>query len=302
MNNPTVSVVLPTYNRASVLARSIYSVLNQTYTDFEIVVVDDCSNDSTIEVIAAISDPKLRLIQLAKNSGPSAARNAGIAVSTGKYIAFQDSDDEWMADKLEKQVNAVEAAIAHGSRVAACYTRYRKIGNRKSEVVPPVRHDTGRSLQEELHYGNKIGTPTLLVTRVALDTVGYFDEKLAGLEDWDLALRIAAQYDVLMIDEVMVNAYDSPGSVNKSFSPDVGRAILDKNQATFAQWPEALAENTWWLGYQYALARNKKEALRFMEISLNYSATLKKRALFRIVQICLRPYLMYVGMRSRIAG
>jgi len=92
--NPTVSVIIPTYNRAHTIGRAIKSVLNQTYQDFEIIVVDDGSTDNTEEVVKSFRDKRIRYIQHKKNKGAAAARNTGIKSAKGKYIAFQDSDDD----------------------------------------------------------------------------------------------------------------------------------------------------------------------------------------------------------------
>src|SRR4030043_1337098 len=101
---PTVSVIIPTYNRAHLVGRSIRSVLNQTYQDLEVIVVDDGSKDNTAEIVRGITDPRIVFLKHEKNRGVSAARNTGLKAARGKYIAFQDSDDEWLPQKLEKQL------------------------------------------------------------------------------------------------------------------------------------------------------------------------------------------------------
>jgi len=108
--NPTVSVIISTYNRAHLIGRAIQSVLNQTYQDFEVIVVDDGSTDNTEEIVKSFNDPRIRYIRHEKNKGAAAARNTGIKAARGKYIAFQDSDDEWLPEKLEKQMKVFENA------------------------------------------------------------------------------------------------------------------------------------------------------------------------------------------------
>ena len=114
----SVSIILPTYNRAALLPRSIESVLGQTYGDFELIVVDDGSQDDSAAVVARFADKRIHYLRLARNGGVSAARNAGLAEAAGKYIAFQDSDDEWMAEKLERQMREFIAAVKSG-RIAS---------------------------------------------------------------------------------------------------------------------------------------------------------------------------------------
>ena len=104
--NVLISVVLPTYNRARCLSRSINSVLNQTFSNLELIIVDDGSTDNTRELVESFSDPRIRYIYQ-ENAGACAARNHGINEALGTYIAFQDSDDEWRKDKLEIQLNAL---------------------------------------------------------------------------------------------------------------------------------------------------------------------------------------------------
>ena len=118
--DPAVTVVLPTYDREPLLWRSIRSVLDQTYEDFELIIVDDGSTDATAESVARFGDRRLRCIRLAENRGAAAARNVGIRAATGRFIAFQDSDDEWLPSKLERHMRAFEtcgpevAIVAHG--------------------------------------------------------------------------------------------------------------------------------------------------------------------------------------------
>ena len=103
-NKPLVSVIIPTYNRGRLILDSINSVLNQTYKNIELIVVDDCSTDNTEEILKSINDSRIKYVKLEKNSGACIARNKGIELSTGEFIAFNDSDDLWITTKLEKQL------------------------------------------------------------------------------------------------------------------------------------------------------------------------------------------------------
>ena len=108
---PNVSVILPAFNRVSLLGRAIDSILSQTYSDFELIVVDDCSTDNTEQFVAELAskDGRIRYIKHSENSGVATARNTGIDLSAGRYIAFQDDDDEWLPDKLERHVAILDS-------------------------------------------------------------------------------------------------------------------------------------------------------------------------------------------------
>jgi len=117
----SVSIVIPTYNRAGLLSRTIQSVLNQTYQDFEIIIVDDGSTDKTEEVVKSFNSKKIFYNRHEENKGANAARNTGIKASRGEYIAFQDSGDEWLPQKLERQMKVFENA---SPEVGVVYTGY----------------------------------------------------------------------------------------------------------------------------------------------------------------------------------
>ena len=106
--SPTISVIIPTYNRADFIGRAIESVLDQTYQDFEIIVIDDGSKDNTENIVKSFDDTRITYIRLKDNKGAAVARNTGIGTARGKFIAFQDSDDEWLPQKLAKQMEVFE--------------------------------------------------------------------------------------------------------------------------------------------------------------------------------------------------
>jgi len=196
-DNLTVSVIIPTYNRAHFLGETIQSVLNQTYQDFEIIIVDDGSTDKTEELVKSFSDGRLRYIKLGKNTGSSAApRNAGLKVASGKYIALLDSDDTWLPKKLELEVEVFDT---HPS-VGLIYADYTYFGSRDGpkktgfEGVPLV---SGYGLKNLFLSGMQyiIATCTVLVRKSCLEKVGLFDESMIQC-DLDMWLRIAAHFEI----------------------------------------------------------------------------------------------------------
>jgi glycosyltransferase involved in cell wall biosynthesis len=210
---PKVSVIIPTHNRAELLKRAIQSVLNQTYQDFELIVVDDGSTDNTEEVVRSLNDEKLRYLRHDKNRGAGAARNTGIRAAEGRYVAFQDSDDEWLPAKLEKQIRIIESAP---SEVGVVYTGFWRIEDHKKVYIPSPRITPKEgNIHDILLKGNFIGTPVALVKRECFDRAGIFDEKLPKLEDWELWIRISKYYQFRYIDEPLVISYLTQGGVNE---------------------------------------------------------------------------------------
>lgn len=203
-----VSVILPTYNRAHCISRAVESVLHQTYSAWELLVVDDGSTDNTEEIIAAYaaSDDRVRYCRQAGNRGVSAARNEGIRQARYAYIAFQDSDDVWRADKLEKQMGVFEESPEAG----LVYCAMQGVRQDGSAVrIPDVYIDRQLlygNMYGLLLQGNVIDAPTAVVRRSCLDKCGGFDEELSCLEDWELFLRIAEVYEIGYVDEALVDS------------------------------------------------------------------------------------------------
>jgi len=200
---PTISVVIPTYNRAELLIQALRSVLQQTFQDFEIIIVDDGSTDDTKKRIAfLLADARLKYI-CQENLGPSAARNAGIRESYGEYISFLDSDDIWAPDKLQKQLGAIRAS----DEFDVVYCDFFKI-DVNGKVLPEqwVRPKSRGTLYEDLMYGNVIaGSDSAVLIRAnCFSEVGMFDEELPSYEDQDMWRRISIKYKFLFLNEKLV--------------------------------------------------------------------------------------------------
>ncbi|MEQ1438040.1 glycosyltransferase [Fontimonas sp. SYSU GA230001] len=206
---PAVSVVLPTYNRAASLGRAVRSVLQQSVRDLELIVVDDGSTDDTPRLLAAITDPRLRVVRQ-HNRGAAAARNAGIALATAEWLAFQDSDDEWLPDKLALQLDAARAA---GGDVGLVLAGYRSAHpGMARDIRPRSALHRGDPLPDLLD-GWPIITPTWLVRRALVQTLGGFDESLTCFEDWDLVFRLADCTRIAAIPGPVLVKYGSTDSV-----------------------------------------------------------------------------------------
>lgn len=204
-----VSVVLPTYNRVATLERAVRSVLAQTIDDLELIVVDDGSTDSTPQLLADIDDPRLHVIRQA-NRGAAAARNAGITAAGSEWLAFQDSDDEWLPGKLALQLDAAEAAGAQTGLVLSGYSVDHP--GMAREIRPQSALRRGDPLPDLLD-GWPIITPTWLVRRALVQELGGFDERLHCFEDWDLVFRLADHTGVTAVPGPVLIKHGSTDSV-----------------------------------------------------------------------------------------
>jgi len=229
---PTVSIGIPTYNNPVMLRQAIMSVLQQTYQDFEIIVVDDGSTDDTEEVVRGFNDDRIRYIRHDENRGAAAARNTGIKAALGEYIAFQDSDDEWLPEKLEKQIRVLENVPAEVGVVYSDVWRIR--GNRRKYWRSPVMG---------------IGIQTAVIKRQCFDKAGVFDERFLRLIDADFLIGLSRYYCFHRIDEPLVNYYVTPGSIgtnNKTLIRAIG-LILEKHAGHIDKPKKLLAS------YQYQI-------------------------------------------------
>ena len=196
---PSVSVIIPTFNRAEKVVRAIESVISQTFTDFEIIVVDDGSADGTENAVARF-DKRIIYITHPSNLGVSAARNTGVKKSRAPLIAFLDSDDHWLPEKL-----AVQAGFFNNHPEAlACQTE--EIWIRKGRRVNPKKKHlkpSGDIFEPSLKLC-LVSPSAVMLKRSLLEEVGLFDEDLPACEDYDLWLRIACRYPVHLIPEPLV--------------------------------------------------------------------------------------------------
>ena len=188
---PLVSVVIPTHNRSQYVERAIASVLAQTYADLEAIVVDDGSTDNTVRVVEeyARKDRRIRLIQHSHRMGAQAARNTGIVAAAGQWIAFLDSDDEWLHDSL-----ALRLQLAEKGRLPVVYSEFNVIDQGSTGFRrfghPALEGWVYRALLR------KPGTtfPSLLVLKECFKRIGYLDESILAYQEWETSIRLAKYY------------------------------------------------------------------------------------------------------------
>lgn len=264
-----ISVIIPSYNRADRIAASVRSVLNQTYRDIEVIVVDDCSADNTEEVLLSLLDSRIRYARHEVNKGACAARNTGIALTKGKYIAFQDSDDEWFPDKLEKQIRALETS---DSDIVFCrYVKY-KDGN---ECEGPLHFSEGVLGSVDTLYG--IGTQTLLAKASVFQDIR-FDIRMPRFQDLEWLIRAQDKYQIYCLAEPLVkyNLGEDSISVNPRKLYAASVLLLKLHPDLLKKYP-LIAESTARRLFIEArmLPRLDAERLKMCRLALRYHFSVK---------------------------
>lgn len=241
--NPLVSVVIPTYKRPDMLGRAIDSVLNQTYDNIEIVVVDDNDEDSeyrkeTEEFMDKYADnDNLVYLKHTENKGGSAARNTGIKTSEGEYIAFLDDDDIWVNTKLKKQIEVFK----NNNNLGLVYCRMYSFKNNTGEVYHKKKIKlVNGSIYTDMLEMNYIGTPTALVKKICFQKVGLFDIELLSRQDHDMFLRISKNYDIDYVDEFLVkfSSHDNKISRNINSKEKGWKIFLSKWENELNEFPK----------------------------------------------------------------
>lgn len=246
--NELVSVIIPTFNREKTIIRAVESVLNQTYCNVEVIIVDDCSTDNTVNILHNKYDADGRVIieQLKKNSGACVARNRGIEISRGSFISFLDSDDAFYPFKIERQMEALSNSLCD-----VCATDYDRIDQDGHKSKIAVKKLTGNELYEELLFCNFITTGTLLGKRNCFE-ITKFDESLPRYQDWDLVLRLCKKYDFCLLNESTIlqefqqNSITSSTSHKKTYNSMC--IIYQKNKEGFNNCKRANTQFKWLMG------------------------------------------------------
>jgi len=279
MKSPTVSVIIPTYNRAHLIGRSIQSVLNQTYQDFELIIVDDGSTDNTEEVIKKFQehDKRTKYIKHNKNKGGSAARNTGIKNAKGKYIAFLDSDDEWLIGKLKRQMKFIKNS---SSEVGVFYTGfiYKNVLNRDTwkKYIPSKRG----WIFEDILTENCVGTTsTVLIKSRCFEKAGLFNENLPSCQDWEMWIRIAKEYQFDFIEDPLVRYYIHKSRISTDLKAKINgiMIIINEFSGEFISRKNIYSQHHFNIGNLYCQMGNMKKgrelflkAIKLYPFNLNY--------------------------------
>jgi glycosyltransferase involved in cell wall biosynthesis len=259
-SRPTFSVVIPTHNRANLLPRAIHSVLNQTFKDFELLIVDDASTDNTKDVVKQFDDPRILFIAREENGGAAGARNTAISHASGKYVSLLDDDDEYLSDFLESTLHAFEGS-SEDIGFSWCGVRWMKDTEKGQEVIkddlwqPKFRNREHAYLSFLRH--RRVGTNCgITIRRSVFESVGIFDELLnAGAEDTDFLIRLVRSYDFIVIPRILLKVYLHKGPSLRTYgfqkAQDYQRIML-KNAAALEKHPDlwtSLHYKTGWLFY-----------------------------------------------------
>lgn len=235
-----ISVIIPTYNRAHIVGEAIDSVLGQTYPNVELIVVDDGSTDKTLDVLAGYGD-RIKVVAQ-KNGGPAAARNRGLAEARGEFIAFQDSDDLWLPEKLERQLDLMNSA---GESVPCCITNIAMRWSDKeitsfgvSWLNATVREGLWLNPAEVLATRFVLFNQAVMIRRRVLDHIGGFDESIRFQEDYELPLRLSLEGPWAFISDPLVIWRESKGG---SVYKDSQRQEICSRECMVAVYEQHLA-------------------------------------------------------------
>jgi len=254
MDKPLISIIIPVYNRSKTIQRAIDSVLSQTLDNFDLIIVDDCSTDNSMEIVDSYQDPRIRKFTLNKNSGAAAARNEGIKNSFSEFISFLDSDDKFEPEFLEESLNVLKNT---SSEIGFMWTGSRLIYSTSGKILEqqwnPKRATTSHlTFLKDLKIGTGAG---ISVKKEVFENCGYFDDSLPAAEDTEFFLRITEKYDYAVSLKILINIYrENSDRLSKNFVKiaNAYNQFLPNHFAEIDQHPEIMVRYYYkmmWLNY-----------------------------------------------------
>ena len=269
--SPKVSIVIPTYNSEKFIDRTIKSVLNQTFQNFELIIVDDCSVDNTRKMIREFQkqDDRIKLIALEKNSGaPAHPKNVGIKNAKGEYIAFLDHDDEWLPEKLERQIELFKNSLKKNLGFVGCNIMRIDLDNRKSSLykISKTKNGLGDILKDCFVFTSS----SVVVARGIFKDVGFFDENFKTSDDWDMWIRIIkAGYAFDFVPNFLLRYYVHRDSIGGSATYLVRNRdliiLMSKYKNLYKKYIHAYDEQLRRIGHFYLLADRRTEARSYIK-------------------------------------
>ena len=273
---PKVSVIIPAHNVMSYLPSTVDSVLNQTFTDFELIIINDGSSDEIVPWHSTLKDPRVRLISQ-KNRGAQIARNVGLENAIGDFIALLDADDLWEATKLEKQVSYLEK---HPD-IGVVYTWTGLIDEQGNSLGRVVASQACGNVWEKIVVRDEIlcSNSVALIRSECFNTVGYFDPDLEGFQDWDMGIRLAYKYQFGVVKEILTFYRHRSNSMSRSRSMEGTRKtsieVIEKSFKLVPKNYQYLKQKSYscvylsqsWMQIDQG---NAKEALKCLRRALSY--------------------------------
>ena len=253
---PAISVIIPAYNAEYTIQETVTSVLKQTFSDFEIIVIDDGSSDRTSDIVREIADPRLKCFSV-ENRGVAMARNLGVSHATGEFIAFLDADDLWTSDKLELQFEALQKHPEAGVAYSWTYFSYETEQRSYADTSNCYEGDVYAELliRNFLHNGSNP-----LIRKQAIDTIGLFEIITVPCEDWDFYIRLSSIYPFALIPKPQVIYRQSSSSASSQVDRLEKSTLTVINRAFIAAPPKykhLKSQSLAW-GYKYLARQHLK--------------------------------------------
>ena len=259
-NMPLISVIVPVYNGEKTIRETIESALAQSFSDFELIVINDGSQDSTLDVLASIQDPRIKIFSY-PNAGVSASRNRGFDQSSGEFIAFLDADDLWTSDKLEAQLTALQ----ENPNAAVAYS-WTNFIDETSQVSSHGSHRTvnGDAYADLLLFCFLENGSNPLIRRQALINIGSFDESLSPAEDWDMYLRLAAHYHFICVPfpQILYRVTTNSASSNVSKMETASLQVLERAYKQSPKSQQVLKKQSFAYLYEYLIFKSLQNSSR----------------------------------------
>ncbi len=298
-NSPLVSVIIPTYNGESTILRAINSVLNQTYSNLELIIVDDCSKDNTFEVVKNVKDKRVKVLRHKKNRGGSAARNTGIKEAKGEYIAFLDDDDEWLNEKVEKQVEYLKSKESSLYKGVVC--SHMILSGKKWRTVIQTKEGDLREDIFLMRLSLAAGS-CLMVSRYVFNDIGMFNESYLRHQDMEFVLRYLRKYKLGVMEEPLAKIYGHSGNVSGEKMLEVKKKFLKDFEKDINSFDKKIAKKIYarqWLqvSKHYALDGDIKNTFKYLYTSLSYGILFSNRYKFLILENYIAlPYHLLKGL------
>jgi glycosyltransferase involved in cell wall biosynthesis len=267
---PRVSIILPTFNRAKVLSRSVMSILDQTYQDFELLIIDDGSTDETADAIQQFSDERIRYFKSDRNRGRGSARNIGLQMAAGEFIAFQDSDDESLPTRIEREVAVLDASDDNVGIVYSDMYRISKDGKKFVFKSPHFTPKDGILYPESLAFTLiNIGINAATIKRDAIRRTGFFDETLPFFVDLEYFIRLSKNSLFAHLPEPLINYYEVDSDFAKlSKIAESREKILSKYYVDVSNNKKLYSLHLFAIGNDFCYSGNTLEGRQYLGKSL----------------------------------